>query len=158
MEIRVGQGFDLHRTVSGRPLIIGGINIPSDFGLLGHSDADVLLHAITDALLGAVAAGDIGTWFPDNDPRYKGADSAVLLKTVLASDQLRPWKIVNLDCTLFAEKPKFFPWRDSIRGSLADILGCSIDVVSVKAKTGEKLDAVGQGLAISAAAVVLLQK
>ncbi len=157
MSFRIGQGFDLHRTVEGRPLVMGGVVIPSQFGLLGHSDADVLLHAITDALLGALAAGDIGTWFPDTEPAYKGADSADLLRTVLASSIFKGWRIVNLDCTVFAEQPKFAPWRQKIRTSLANILNCPIENISVKAKTNEKLDAVGAGLAISAAAIVLLE-
>ena len=158
MQFRIGQGFDLHRVVEGRPLVIGGVTIPAPFGLLGHSDADVLLHAVTDAILGALSAGDIGTWFPDTDPKYAGADSAALLKTVLESDVFRGWGIVNLDCTIFAERPKFAPWREKICESLAGILGCPVENVSVKAKTNEKLDAVGAGQAISAAAVVLLQK
>lgn len=158
MSFRVGQGFDLHRTVEGRALIIGGVHIPSQFGLLGHSDADVLLHAIIDALLGALAAGDIGTWFPDTDPAYKNADSAELLRKVLASEVFQGWRIVNLDCTIFAEKPKFAPWREQIRASIANILECPIENISVKAKTNEKLDAVGEGLAISASAIVLLEK
>jgi len=158
MDFRIGQGFDLHRIAEGRPLVIGGITIPSDFGLLGHSDADVLLHAITDAILGALAAGDIGTWFPDTDNAYKGADSAELLKKVLASDVYKGWSIVNLDCTLFAEKPKISPWREKICLSLANILDCPAQNISIKAKTYEKLDAIGAGLAISAAAVVLLQR
>ncbi len=157
MSFRIGQGFDLHRTVEGRPLVMGGVVIPSQFGLLGHSDADVLLHAITDALLGALAAGDIGTWFPDTDPAYKGADSADLLRTVLASSIFKGWRIVNLDCTVFAEQPKFAPWRQQIRASLANILNCPIENISVKAKTNEKLDAVGAELAISASAIVLLE-
>ena len=158
MSFRVGQGFDLHRTVEGRALIIGGVHIPAEFGLLGHSDADVLLHAIIDALLGALAAGDIGTWFPDTDPAYKNADSAELLRKVLASEVFQGWRIVNLDCTIFAEKPKFAPWREQIRASIANILECPIENISVKAKTNEKLDAVGEGLAISASAIVLLEK
>ena len=157
MSFRIGQGFDLHRTVEGRPLVIGGVVIPSQFGLLGHSDADVLLHAIIDALLGALAAGDIGTWFPDTEPAYKDADSADLLRTVLASNIFKGWRIVNLDCTVFAEQPKFAPWREQIRASLANILNCPMENISVKAKTNEKLDAVGAGLAISASAIVLLE-
>ncbi|MBQ7179603.1 MAG: 2-C-methyl-D-erythritol 2,4-cyclodiphosphate synthase [Victivallales bacterium] len=157
MSFRIGQGFDLHRIVEGRPLVIGGVSIPSQFGLLGHSDADVLLHAIIDAILGAIAAGDIGTWFPDTNPVYKDADSADLLQTVLASDVFQGWHIVNLDCTIFAEQPRFAPWREQIRASLAKILNCPIENISVKAKTNEKLDAVGEGLAISAAAIVLLE-
>lgn len=157
MSIRIGQGFDIHRTVEGRPLMLGGVEIPCQFGLLGHSDADVLLHAITDAILGALAAGDIGTWFPDTDPKYEGADSAELLRAVLRSDVFKGWHIVNLDCTIFAEKPKFAPWREKVRASLSSILNCPVDSISVKAKTNEKLDAVGSMQALSAAAVILLE-
>ena len=134
MSFRIGQGFDLHRTVEGRPLVIGGVSIPSQFGLLGHSDADVLLHAIIDALLGALAAGDIGIWFPDTAPAYKDANSADLLRTVLASNIFKGWRIVNLDCTVFAEQPKFAPWREQIRASLANILNCTVETISVKVR------------------------
>ncbi len=158
MGFRIGQGFDLHRTKSGRRLVIGGVEIPCDFGLDGHSDADVLIHAIIDALLGALALGDIGQWFPDSSPDYKDADSAMLLKTVLAHDAFRKWRIVNLDCTLFAEAPKFKPWRTAVCSSIAALLGCNEGQVSVKAKTNEKQDAIGAGLAIGASAIVLLEE
>jgi len=154
---RIGQGFDLHCIVEGRQLFIGGVNVPAPFGLEGHSDADALLHAITDAFLGAFALGDIGQWFPDNDPQFLNADSRILLKTVLSCDQLKQWKLVNLDCTIFAERPKIAPWREAIRASLAAILDCDISQVSVKAKTNEKQDAIGQGKALAAAAIVLLE-
>ncbi len=154
--IRIGQGYDLHRTLAGRRLVVGGVEIPCDFGLDGHSDADVLIHAVIDALLGALALGDIGQWFPDTSPEYLGADSAVLLRRVLEDGAFKDWSIVNLDCTIFAEAPKFSPWRDRIRESLAVLLGCGIEAVSVKAKTNERQDSVGQGLAIGASATVLL--
>ena len=153
---RIGQGFDLHRTKQGRRLVIGGVEIPSPFGLDGHSDADVLLHAVTDAFLGALALGDIGQWFPDKDPKYLDADSAELLKSVLRAKAFQGWRLVNLDCTLFAEAPKFSPWSLKVRSSLASIIGCDLLQVSVKAKTNEKLDAIGRGEAIAASAILLL--
>ena len=153
---RIGQGFDLHRTKQGRRLVIGGVEIPSAFGLDGHSDADVLLHAVTDAFLGALALGDIGQWFPDKDPKYLDADSAELLRTVLRDKAFQGWRLVNLDCTLFAEAPKFSPWSLKVRTSLASIIGCDLSQVSVKAKTNEKLDAIGRGEAIAASAILLL--
>ena len=156
--LRIGQGFDLHRTKVGRRLVIGGVEIPSAFGLDGHSDADVLLHAVTDAFLGALALGDIGQWFPDKDPKYLGADSAELLKTVLRDKAFQGWHLVNLDCTLFAEAPKFSPWSVKVRQSLADIIGCDVSQVSVKAKTNEKQDAIGRGEAIAASAILLLER
>ena len=158
MPFRIGQGFDLHRTKEGRRMILGGVEIPSSFGLDGHSDADALLHAITDAFLGALALGDIGSWFPDSDMAYKDADSALLLKTVLADPRFSSWRIVNLDCTIFAEKPKIGPHREAIRSSLAAIIGCDVEQISVKAKTNEKQDAIGAGLAIAASAILLLEK
>lgn len=158
MGFRIGQGFDLHRTKIGRELFIGGVNISCPFGLDGHSDADVLLHAVIDALLGALALGDIGQWFPDTSDEYLGADSAELLKTVLAHEAFSKWRIVNLDCTLFAEAPKFKPWRGIVCHRLAELLGCEDGQVSVKAKTNEKLDSIGEGLAIAASAIVLLEE
>ena len=158
MAFRIGQGFDLHRTKEGRKLILGGVEIPSSFGLDGHSDADALLHAVTDAFLGALALGDIGSWFPDSDNAYKDADSAVLLKTVLADPRFSGWRVVNLDCTIFAERPKIGPFREAIRSSLANIIGCGVEQISVKAKTNEKQDAIGAGLAIAASAIILLEK
>ena len=158
MGFRIGQGFDLHRTKAGRRMVLGGVDIPCIFGLDGHSDADVLIHAIIDALLGALALGDIGQWFPDTSPDYLDADSAVLLKTVLANEAFRKWRIVNLDCTIFAEAPKFKPWRNVVCRSIAGILGCNENQISVKAKTNEKLDSIGQGLAIAASAIVLLEE
>lgn len=157
MGFRIGQGFDLHRTAKGRALIVGGVHIPCDWGLDGHSDADVLIHAVIDALLGALALGDIGQWFPDKDPKYLGADSSRLLGEVLSHKEFSSWRIVNLDCTLFAEAPKFSPWRDAIRGSLSSIMGCEVSQISIKAKTNEKQDSIGQGLALAASAIVLLE-
>ena len=158
MQFRIGQGFDLHRTQEGRRLVVGGVHIPSSWGLLGHSDADVLLHAITDAFLGALAIGDVGQLFPDNDPRFLNADSGVLLRTALQRPEFQDWSLVNLDCTLFAEKPKFAPWRSAIIESIANILNCAPAQISVKAKTNEGQDAIGQKLAIGASAIVLLAK
>lgn len=155
---RIGQGFDLHRTKPGRRLVIGGVEIPSPFGLDGHSDADVLLHAITDAFLGALALGDIGQWFPDKDPKYLDADSALLLKTVLRDQAFQHWRLVNLDCTLFAEAPKFSPWSQAVRTSIASIIGCELSQVSLKAKTNEKLGAIGRGEAIAASAILMLAR
>ncbi len=157
MNFRIGQGFDLHRTQTGRPLFLGGISIPNDFGLQGHSDADVLLHAIIDALLGALACGDIGQWFPDTDDKWLDADSKILLKTVLQDERIRKWKLVNLDCTVFAERPKLAPWRDKIRESLRQIFDCRLDQISVKAKTAEKCGEIGRQEAIAAAAILLLE-
>jgi len=158
MQLRIGQGFDLHRTQIGRPLVVGGVHIPSPWGLAGHSDADVLLHAITDAFLGALAIGDIGRLYPDNDPQYLNADSAVLLRKAIQRQEFQDWSLVNLDCTIIAEKPKFAPWRDAIIESIANILDCATSQISVKAKTNEGQDAIGQQLAIGAAAIVLLVK
>ena len=158
MPFRIGQGFDLHRTKEGRRMVLGGVEIPSSFGLDGHSDADALLHAITDAFLGALALGDIGSWFPDSDMAYKDADSALLLKTVLDDSRFSGWRIVNLDCTIFAERPKIGPYREAIRSSLASIIGCDAGQISIKAKTNEKQDAIGAGLAIAASAILLLEK
>ena len=158
MTIRIGQGFDLHRTIQGRPLMLGGVDIPCDFGLDGHSDADVLLHAITDAFLGALALDDIGTWFPDTRDEYKNANSAVLLQRVLAHPAFKKWELCNLDCTITAERPKIGPHRQAIRESLASIIGCDISQISVKAKTNEGLGDIGEGRAISANAIVLVKE
>ncbi len=155
--IRVGQGYDSHRLVEGRPLIIGGVTIPYEKGLDGHSDADVLLHAITDAVLGAAALGDIGQHFPPTDERWKGADSRELLKAVVALAREHGWEIVNCDATVVAERPKLAPYNAAIRESVAQTLGITIDRVNIKAKTNEKLDDVGAQLGMMAQAVVLLQ-
>lgn len=155
--LRVGEGHDTHRTISGRPLIIGGVHVTdSEFGLDGHSDADVLLHAIIDALLGATGQGDIGEMFPDTDVEWKDADSARLLDKVLQSLMKHGWRIINLDCTIHAERPRMSAWKPRIRVRLAELLKVSADVVNVKAKSGEKVGPVGRGESISADVVVLL--
>ncbi|PKP04384.1 MAG: 2-C-methyl-D-erythritol 2,4-cyclodiphosphate synthase [Bacteroidetes bacterium HGW-Bacteroidetes-6] len=156
MDIRQGIGYDLHRIVEGRPLIIGGIRIPSSFGLLGHSDADVLAHAITDALLGALALGDIGGHFPDSDPAYKNADSMLLLSKVFQMVQAKGYMISNIDSVIIAEKPKMAPYIDEIVNSISGALNMDSSRVSVKAKTNEGVDSIGEGLAIAAWANVLL--
>lgn len=156
-DFRVGEGHDTHRTIAGRPLMLGGVLIDSSpFGLDGHSDADVLLHAITDAVLGAAGLGDIGDWFPNTDDRWKGADSADLLRTVLQDVKSRGWMIVNLDCTVHAERPKLMSWKPIIRKRLAEILEIDADRVNVKAKSGEKVGPVGRQEAITSDAIVLL--
>lgn len=156
MEFRVGLGQDCHRLAADRPLVLGGVVIPHDRGLLGHSDADVLLHALTDALLGAAGLGDIGEMFPDTDPRYLGADSGGLLESALASVRERGWRVVNADCTVAAERPKLSPHKPAIRRRVAELLGVPADAVNVKAKTGEKVGPVGREEAMTAEAVVLL--
>ena len=159
-EFRIGQGYDIHRLVPDRPLVIGGVKIPAEdgVGLLGHSDADVLLHAIIDAALGALALGDIGQWFPDPDSKYAGADSRELLRDVLKDDRLAGWRLVNLDCTIIAQRPKLMPYIPEIRKSIAEIFRVSDEQISVKAKTNEGLDAIGRGEDIAAQAVVLLER
>jgi 2-C-methyl-D-erythritol 2,4-cyclodiphosphate synthase len=156
--IRVGIGFDSHRLVAGRRLVLGGVGIPHDRGLLGHSDADVLIHAVIDALLGAVADGDIGRHFPDRDPRWKDADSAGLLAATVARLRSAGWSLVNLDSNVIAEEPKLFPYIEAIRQRLAGILGADVSRVSVKAKTNEGMDAVGRREGIAAQAVVLVER
>jgi 2-C-methyl-D-erythritol 2,4-cyclodiphosphate synthase len=153
---RIGQGWDTHALVPGRPLIIGGVTIPHDRGLQGHSDADVLLHAITDALLGAAALGDIGEHFPDTDAQFKGADSRVLLREVLARVQKAGYMVVNVDCTVVAQAPKLKDFKRAMALNIAVDLHLDESAVNVKAKTAEKLGAVGEGLSIEAQAVVLL--
>jgi 2-C-methyl-D-erythritol 2,4-cyclodiphosphate synthase len=156
--IRVGIGYDLHRLEEGRPLILGGIHVPYDRGLTGHSDADVLAHAITDALLGAAALGNIGQLFPDTDPRYKDADSMQLLRNVVGLVNEHGYHIVNVDSNVVAQQPKLNPHIDAIRTSLAACLGLSVERVSVKAKTNEHVGPEGRGEAISAQAVLLLER
>jgi 2-C-methyl-D-erythritol 2,4-cyclodiphosphate synthase len=153
---RIGEGWDVHALVPGRKLIIGGVEIPHTAGLLGHSDADVLLHAITDALLGAAALGDIGTHFPDTDPRFKGADSVVLLAEAARRVRERGYEIGNIDSIVIAQAPRLAPHIAAMRERISAALGLQLDQVNVKAKTAEKLGPVGQGLAIEARAVVLL--
>ena len=157
MKLRVGEGWDVHALVPGRRLVLGGIEIPHSAGLLGHSDADALLHAITDALLGAAGLGDIGSHFPDTDPKFKGADSAVLLAEALRAVQAAGWQLVNVDSTVIAQAPRLAPHREAMCQRVAAVLGLAPDAVNIKAKTSEKLGPVGQGLAIEARAVVLLQ-
>lgn len=154
--MRIGQGYDVHALVPGRPLILGGVNIPSSVGLLGHSDADVLLHAITDALIGAAALGDIGRHFPDTDPRYRGADSRVLLRDAHALVRAAGWRIGNLDATVIAQQPKLAPYIPAMLRNLAEDLGLAPDQVNVKAKTNERLGFEGRSEGIVAQAVVLL--
>lgn len=155
--MRIGHGYDVHRLVEGRKLIIGGVEIPYELGLLGHSDADVLLHAICDALLGACALGDIGGMFPDTDEKWKGANSLELLKSVVQALKLEGFEIENIDSTLIAQKPKMKPYIDDMKQNIA--LACNIDVncVSVKATTEEKLGFTGREEGISAHAVVLIK-
>lgn len=156
-EYRIGQGYDVHRLVEGRALILGGVTIKHDKGLYGHSDADVLLHAVTDALFGAAALGDIGRHFPDTDPKYKGADSALLLSEALELVLKKGWIPVNVDCTIIAQKPKLAPYMEQINASLASILRLPIDCVNVKAKTNELLGFEGREEGIVAQAVILLK-
>jgi 2-C-methyl-D-erythritol 2,4-cyclodiphosphate synthase len=158
MTIRVGEGWDVHALVPGRKLVIGGVHIPYERGLLGHSDADVLLHAITDALLGAAGLGDIGTHFPDTDENFKGADSAVLLAEAARRVRDAGWQLGNVDSTVIAQAPRLAPHMAAMRASVAAALGVAVDQVNVKAKTAEKLGPVGQGLSIEARAVVLLTR
>ncbi|WP_310564745.1 2-C-methyl-D-erythritol 2,4-cyclodiphosphate synthase [Hydrogenophaga sp.] len=153
---RIGEGWDVHALVPGRPLIIGGVTVPHSMGLLGHSDADVLLHAITDALLGAAALGDIGRHFPDTDARFKGADSSVLLAEVARRVREAGYEIGNVDSTVIAQAPKLAPHIPAMVASIARSLGLAPDQVNVKAKTAEKLGPVGQGLSIEARAAALL--
>ena len=156
MKMRIGEGWDVHALVPGRPLVIGGVVVPYERGLLGHSDADVLLHAITDALLGAAGLGDIGRHFPDTDARYKGSDSMLLLEDVAARVRREGWRVENVDSTVVAQAPRLAPHIDAMRGRIAKGLGLEPADVNVKAKTAEKLGPVGQGQSIEATAVVLL--
>ena len=155
---RIGTGYDIHQLTTGRDLIIGGVKITHEKGLLGHSDADVLIHAIIDALLGALALADIGTLFPDTEPKYKGADSTVLLKHVYNLILEHGYCIENLDSNIIAQQPKMMPYIPKMKEVLCKILNTDIDRISIKAKTKEKMDAVGQGLAIEAQASVLLKQ
>ena len=156
--MRIGYGFDIHQLAEGRKLILGGVEIPFEKGLLGHSDADVLLHAITDALLGAVALGDIGQHFPDTDPEHKDADSRTLLRHCYNLVKQKGYELVNVDATIVAERPKLMPVLPQIRKNIAEDLGVGLEDVSVKATTSEKLGFVGREEGISATAVVLIQK
>lgn len=156
MTLRIGEGWDVHALVPGRPLILGGVTIDYHLGLQGHSDADALLHAITDALLGAAALGDIGRHFPDTDPAFRGADSVHLLQVAMQRVQAQGWKLANLDSTIIAQAPKMAPYIDAMRQRIAQALGVDLLQVNVKAKTAEKLGPVGLGQSIEARAVVLL--
>jgi len=156
--MRVGLGHDIHRFGGERPLVIGGVAVEYHRGLVGHSDADVLLHAVTDALLGAAGLGDIGEWFPDTAAEWEAADSAQFVKRAVTAIQERGWQVVNLDCTIFAEQPKLSPYKKDIAENIAELLHVGPDCVNVKAKTGEKVGPVGEELAIAADAVVLLEK
>ncbi|MCL9778504.1 2-C-methyl-D-erythritol 2,4-cyclodiphosphate synthase [Neisseria subflava] len=158
MNIRVGQGYDVHQLVEGRDLILGGVNIPFEKGLLGHSDADALLHAITDALLGAAGLGDIGSHFPDTAAEFKDADSRVLLRKAYQSVQALGWKVVNVDTTVIAQKPKLAPHIPAMRANIAADLGLPENCVNIKGKTNEKLGYLGRMEAIEAQAAVLLIK
>ena len=156
--IRVGLGYDVHKLVEGRKLILGGVDIPFEKGLLGHSDADAAVHALIDAMIGALALGDIGHFFPDNDPAYKGASGEFLLKATLAHPAFQDWELGNVDLTIIAQKPKMAPHIMKMRNRLAELLNCPVENVSVKAKTAEKLDSVGAELAIEVRCVVLLYR
>ncbi|MEW5782092.1 MAG: 2-C-methyl-D-erythritol 2,4-cyclodiphosphate synthase [Pseudomonadota bacterium] len=156
MELRVGQGFDVHALVPDRKLILGGVTIPYHLGLLGHSDADALLHAITDALLGAAGLGDIGHHFPDTDARWKDADSRALLRAALATVRAAGWRVNNVDATVIAQAPRIAPHVSAMRANIASDLGIDIDRANIKGKTTERLGFTGRGEGIAAEAVVLL--
>lgn len=154
--MRIGHGYDVHKLVEGRKLIMGGVDIPYEKGLLGHSDADVLLHAISDALLGAAALGDIGKLFPDTDPEFKGADSMVLMAEVYRNIKEKGYKVVNVDATIIAQRPKMRGYIDTMRANIAKVLECDIDCINVKATTEEGMGFTGEGMGISAHAVCLI--
>lgn len=156
--MRIGHGYDVHKLVEGRDLIIGGVKIPYEKGLLGHSDADVLLHAVSDSLLGAAAMGDIGGMFPDNDPQFLGADSLVLLRCVFQRLRDNGYKVVNVDATVIAQKPKMKAYIPEMRMNIAAALSTDIDNISVKATTEEELGFTGRGEGISAHSVCLIEK
>ncbi len=156
--IRVGIGYDIHKMVPDRKLIIGGVDIPYEKGLLGHSDADVLVHAVIDALFGEAALGDIGYHFPDTDPKYKGADSIFLLQEAARLVREKGYEIINIDSNIIIQRPKMAPHINDMRKNIADAVGIDIEFVSVKAKTNEKLDSVGNGDGAEAEAVVLIEK
>ena len=156
--IRIGLGYDLHTLVEGRPLILGGIHIPFEKGEAGHSDGDVLLHALADALLGAACLGDIGELFPPNDPQWKDMDSSFLLKTVWDKVRAAGWTLENADCVITIQQPKILPYRQAIRTSIADILGVHIDQIFVKAKTGEGVGIIGSGTAAAVWCTCLLSR
>ena len=156
-EVRIGQGWDSHRLAPGRPLILGGVRVPSEFGLEGHSDADVLSHAITDAILGAAALGDIGMHFPDSDPKWKGSDSLVFLRHARELAEARGYRIVNVDSTIILERPRLRDYREAIRNKVAQALGVDPNRVSLKFKTAERLGPVGEGRSAESQAIVALE-
>ena len=156
--VRTGLGRDLHRLAMGRPFLLAGVHIPFPKGEMGHSDGDVLSHAVIDAVLGAAALGDIGEFFPPDDPAWKDADSMDLLRQAWEQVKAAGWRLVNLDCCVLCEEPKILPYREQIRASLSRVLDAEIDSVFVKAKTGEGLGPIGEGLAVEAEAVCLLEK
>jgi len=156
--MRIGQGFDVHAFAADRPLVLGGVQVPYRLGLAGHSDADVLIHAICDALLGALALGDIGSHFPDNDPRYRGVDSCLLLAHVVALVRERGFDIGNLDATVIAQQPKLAPHIPAMRARLAEVMAIDASCLSIKATTTERLGFTGRGEGIAAQAIVLLRK
>jgi 2-C-methyl-D-erythritol 2,4-cyclodiphosphate synthase len=158
MMFRIGQGFDVHQLTEGRPLIIGGITIPYEKGLLGHSDADVLLHTVADACLGAIGEGDIGKHFPDTDPNFKDADSAKLMEHVWQLVKNKGYELVNADCTIIAQKPKMAPYIEQMRVRIAELLETEPEQINVKATTTEKLGFTGRGEGIASQAVILLKK
>ena len=154
--IRIGTGYDLHQLVDGRPLILAGVRVPFERGLLGHSDADIVCHAVTDAILGAAAAGDIGRLFPDTDPRWKDADSLHLLREAVEAVRRGGFQVANVDATVIAQRPKLLPYIDEMRATLAGALGVDASAVSIKGKTNEGVDATGRGEAMACHAVALL--
>lgn len=156
--MRIGIGFDIHRTQAGRPLILGGVDIPADKGLVGHSDADLLLHALCDAILGAVGAGDIGTYFPDSDPQWKGADSRLFVAKALELSEQQGYRIANADLMVLAESPKLIPHREAILKAVAALLKTEVGRLNFKARTMEKLGPIGAGEAMACQVVVLLEK
>ncbi|QIL43578.1 2-C-methyl-D-erythritol 2,4-cyclodiphosphate synthase [Acidovorax sp. HDW3] len=156
MNLRIGEGWDVHALVPGRPLVLGGVTVPHSAGLLGHSDADVLLHAITDALLGAAALGDIGTHFPDSDAQFRGADSMALLAEALRRVRAAGWQVGNIDSTIVAQAPRLAAHIPAMRARISAALGLELGQINIKAKTAERLGPVGQGAAIEARAVALL--
>jgi 2-C-methyl-D-erythritol 4-phosphate cytidylyltransferase/2-C-methyl-D-erythritol 2,4-cyclodiphosphate synthase len=156
--VRIGQGYDLHRLTAGRPLILGGVTVPFELGLAGHSDADIVCHAVTDAILGAVGLGDIGRHFPDTDPRWKDADSVALLAAACAFVKASGFAVVNVDVTVIAERPKLAPYADAMRANVARAIGCPVGQVSVKAKTNEGLESMGAGTSMAAHAVALVTR
>ena len=156
--IRIGLGYDLHRTIAGRPLVLANITIPHDRGLDGHSDADVVLHALIDAITGAAGLPDVGQMFPNTDPKYKGINSAELLKATMVAFNQTGWRIVNTDIIVIAQKPKLSPFKPAMVQRLAELLGVNVDQVNIKGKTGEGVDALGEERAIACHCVVLIEK